>query len=195
LIHLKVLLGDTNILNQRFGDPFWSTIMASLRQRKAARKNIRKAQARWRAMTKRQHSLAQPEGRARRRPGTGGKGRYYRIEVRPTAHFISYRLHDVGRGGHTKRLAGKRTSGSWDTKSWLVLKSDARVKGRTLVIESPSAKTALKGIRGPIRHFKGDIFRAKPRRNIPEASKPTAAQRRARAKNIKKAQRARWRRR
>lgn len=167
--------------------------MASLRQRKAVRKNIRKAQARWRAMTKRQHSLAQPEGRARRRPGTGGKGRYYRIEVRPTARFVSYRLHDVGRGGHTKRLAGKRTSGSWDTKSWLVLKSDAHVKGRTLVIDNPSAKTALKGIRGPIRHFKGDLFRAKPRRNVPEASKPTPAQRRAQTKNIKKAQRARWR--
>lgn len=167
--------------------------MASVRQRKAARKNIRKAQARWRAMTKRQHSLAQPEGRARRRPGTGGKGRYFRIEVRPTARFVSYRLHDVGRGGHTKRLAGKRTSGSWDTKSWLVLKSDAHVKGRTLVIDNPSTKTALKGIRGPIRHFKGDIFRAKPRRNVPEASKPTPAQRRARTKNIKKAQRARWR--
>ena len=169
--------------------------MASLRQRKAARKNIRKAQARWRAMTKRQHSLAQPEGRARRRPGTGGGGRYYRIEVRPTARFVSYRLHDVGRGGHTKRLAGKRKSGSWDTKSWLILKSDAHLKERKLVIDHPRAKTALKGIRGPIRLFKGDIFRAKPRRNVPEASKPTPAQRRARTKNIKKAQRARWRRR
>jgi hypothetical protein len=167
--------------------------MVSIRQRKAARKNIRKAQARWRAMTKRQHSLAQPEGRARRRPGTSGKGRYYRIEVRPNARFVSYRLHDVGRGGHTQRLAGKRASGSWDTKSWLILKSDAHIKKRKLVIDRPLAKMALKGIRGPIRHFKGDIFRAKPRRNIPEASKPTAAQRRARAKNIKKAQRARWR--
>jgi hypothetical protein len=144
-------------------------------------------------MTKREHSLAQPEGRARRRPGTGGKGRYYRIEVRPTDRFVSYRLHDVGRGGHTKRLAGKRANDSWDTKSWLVLKTDAHVKGRTLVIDNPMAKTALKGIRGPIRLYKSDIFRAKPRRNIPEASKPTAAQRRARAKNIKKAQRARWR--
>jgi len=131
--------------------------------------------------------------RTRRRPGTGGKGRYYRIEVRPTGRFVSYRLHDVGRGGHTKRLAGKRSSGSWDTKSWLILKSDAHVKTRTLMIDNPVAKTALKGIRGPIRHYKGDIFRAKPRRNVPEASKPTAAQRRARARNIKKAQRARWR--
>lgn len=144
-------------------------------------------------MTKRQHSLAQPEDRARRRPGTGGKGRYYHIEVRPNARFVSYRLHDVGRGSHTKRLAGKRTSGSWDTKSWLILKSDAHVTKRCLVIDYPRARTALKGIRGPIRQFKGDIFRAKPRRNIPEASKPTPAQRRARAKNIKKAQQARWR--
>lgn len=167
--------------------------MASLRQRKAARKNIRKAQAHWRAMTKRQHSLAQPEGRGRRRPGTGGKSRYYRIEIRPTARFVSYRLHDVGRGGHTQRLAGRRASGSWDTKSWLILKSDAHINKRKLVIDNPLAKAALKGIRGPIRHFKGDIFHAKPRRNILEASKPTPAQRRARAKNIKKAQQARLR--
>ena len=165
--------------------------MVSLRQRKAVRKNIRKAQARWRAMTKRQHSLAQPEGRARRRPGTVGKGRYYRIEVRPTARFVSYRLHDVGRGGHTQRLSGKRVSGSWDTKSWLILKSDAHVKGRRLFIDNPLAKTALKGIRGPIRHYKGDIFRAKPRRNIPEASKPTPPS----GVPGKKAQRARLRRR
>ena len=137
--------------------------------------------------------MASLRQRKRRRAGTGGKGRYYRIEVRPTARFVSYRLHDVGRGGHTKRLAGKRSSGSWDTKSWLILKSDAHVKTRTLMIDNPVAKTALKGIRGPIRHYKGDIFRAKPRRNVPEASKPTAAQRRARARNIKKAQRARWR--
>lgn len=154
--------------------------MASLQQRKAVRKNTLKAQACWRTMIRRQHSLAQPEGRARRRPGTGGKGCYYRIEVRPTARFVSYRMHDVGRGGHTQRLAGKRTSGSWDTKSWLILKSDAHVKGRRLFIDNPLTKTALKGIRGPIQHYKDDIFHAKPRRNIPEASKPTPAQRRAR---------------
>jgi len=48
--------------------------------------------------------------------------------------------------------------------------------------------------RGTIRRLKGDIFFAKPRQNIPEAEKPTARQRQAYRKNIKKAQRARRRR-
>jgi hypothetical protein len=37
-------------------------------------------------------------------------------------------------------------------------------------------------------HVKGDIFEAKPRPNIPEAEKPTTAQRSAQMCNIKKAQ-------
>jgi hypothetical protein len=40
-------------------------------------------------------------------------------------------------------------------------------------------------------HVKGDIFEAKPRPNVPEAEKPTPAQKRARAASIKKAQAAR----
>ena len=40
-------------------------------------------------------------------------------------------------------------------------------------------------------HVKGDIFEARPRRNIPEREKPTPAQQRARRTNIKKAQAAR----
>ncbi len=167
--------------------------MTTVRQRKAARKNIRKAQARWRSMSKRQHSLAQPEGRSRLRPGVGGKGHYYRIELRPRGKFVSYRLQDVGRSGHTKRLAGRRASGSWDTKSWLIHKNDAHVVKGKLIIVAAKAKTILRRIRGPIRHLKGDIFHAKPRLNIPESKKPTAAQRRAYLRNIKKAQQARRR--
>jgi len=164
--------------------------MASIRQRKAARSNIRKAQTRWRSMTKRQHALAQPEGRRRKRPGTGGQGKFFRIEVRPEEKFVTYRLQTLGRAGHSKRLAGRRANGTWATKSWLVRKSDAHVKGRTLVIDDPLAKKVLKGIRGTILHYKGDIFRAKPRRDIPEGEKPTLAMRRAQSKNIKKAQKA-----
>jgi len=40
-------------------------------------------------------------------------------------------------------------------------------------------------------HVVGDVFEAKPRRNVPELEKPTPAQRRTRAANIKKAQAAR----
>jgi len=37
-------------------------------------------------------------------------------------------------------------------------------------------------------HVSGDRFKARPRRNIPEAEKPTPAMRRAQMKNIRKAQ-------
>jgi hypothetical protein len=37
-------------------------------------------------------------------------------------------------------------------------------------------------------HVAGDRFKAKPRRNFPEAEKPTPAMRRAQMKNIRKAQ-------
>jgi hypothetical protein len=168
--------------------------MASAKQRAAARKNVKKAQARWRAMSRRQHARSQPQGGARKRPGTGGGGKFFRIEVRPGTRFASYRMQTLGRPGHTKRLAGRTAQGTWATKSWLVAKSDARMKGSTLVIVDARAKRAIaKGVRGPIRHFKGDIFRAKPRRDVPEGEKPTPAMRRAQRKNIKKAQRA-WRR-
>lgn len=166
--------------------------MATTKQRKTARKNVRKAQARWREMTQRQHALAQPEGRGRKRPGTGGKGQFYRIEVRPKSEFVTFRNQDVGKKGHLERLAGKRSSGSWDTVSWLINKKDAYVDRRGhLVIKDLKAKTVLKNIRGRIVHKKGDIFAAHPRRNVPESEKPTLAQRRAQSKNIKKAQAAR----
>jgi hypothetical protein len=168
--------------------------MATSRQRAAARRNVKKAQARWRAMSRRQHARAQPEGRGRKRPGTGGGGQFFRIEVRPGTRFARYRVQTLGRPGHTKRLAGRTAKGGWATKSWLVAKGDAHVKGKTLVIDDARAKQAIKkGVRGPIRHYKGDIFRAKPRRDVPETEKPTPAMRRAQRRNIKKAQRA-WRR-
>jgi hypothetical protein len=147
--------------------------MTTSRRRKAARKNVRKTRA---------------HGRGRLRPGTGG-GQYYRIEVRPYARFVTYRLQNLGRPGHTKRLAGRTAKGRWNTKSWLIRKSDAHVKAGKLVIDAVKAKTVLRGIRGPIKHVKGDIFAAKPRRNVPEREKPTPAQRRAYAKNIKRARR------
>ena len=145
-------------------------------------------------MSKRQHSLAQPEGRGRKRPGTGGGGKFYRIEVRPKGEFVTFRTQDVGESGHLERVAGKRQSGSWDTATWLVSKEDAHKEGDTLVIDNPKIKSSLIGkkqIRGSIVHQKGDIFSANPRRNVPEREKPTPAQRRAQKRNIKKAQAAR----
>jgi hypothetical protein len=40
-------------------------------------------------------------------------------------------------------------------------------------------------------HVVGDRFKAKDRPNVPERAKPTPAQKRARSRNIKKAQAAR----
>lgn len=165
--------------------------MATRKQSAAARKNIRKAQAAWKGMSHREHALAQPQGRGRLKPGTTGKGHFYRIEVRPKADFVTFRNQDVGQKGGLERLAGKRSSGSWDTVSWLVSKDDAHVERGHLMIDGAKARTALKQIRGPIRHVKGDVFRAYPARNVPEAEKPTAAMRRAQKANIKKAQKAR----
>lgn len=166
--------------------------MATVKQRRAARRNIKKARARWMGMSHLARAFAQPQGRGRKKPGQGG-GRYYRIEVRPTEKFTSYRTHDVGRKGHTKRLAGRRPSGSWGTRSWLISKKDAHVVGgKKLVIDSKTTKRALDDMRGPITHVKADVFRAHPRKNVPERAKPTSAMRHAQMRNIKKAQRARW---
>jgi len=166
--------------------------MKTIKQTAAAKKNIQKAQAAWKAMTLRQRALAQPEGRKRKKPGSTGKGKFFRIEVRPKSQFISFKTHDVGDPGGLERIAGRRASGSWGTVAWLVSKEDAYMtEGRELVITDPKAKTVLKNIREPIEHVKGDIFIAKPRKNIAEKDKPTVAQKKAWAENIKKAQQAR----
>lgn len=164
--------------------------MATAKQRQAAKKNVKRAQAAWKGMTHRQHALAQPQGRGRKKPGTTGKGRFYRIELRPKGEFTTFRVQDVGQKGGLERLAGHRRSGSWDTVSWLIEKKDAKVRNGHLIVTGAKAKSVLKNIRGHIYHVKGDVFRAHPRRNVPEAAKPTPAMRRAQRTNIKKAQRA-----
>ena len=81
--------------------------MATTKQRQAAKKNIKKAQARWRSMSSRQHARSQPEGKDRERPGAGG-GNFYRVEVRPKDKFVTFRTQDVGSKGHIERVAGRR---------------------------------------------------------------------------------------
>ncbi|MDA8128702.1 MAG: hypothetical protein M0Z73_08425 [Betaproteobacteria bacterium] len=165
--------------------------MTTEKQRTAARTNIRKAQAAWASMSSRQHAMAQPEGRARKRPGTGGEGNYYHVEVRRSKDFATFRTQDVGDPGHIQRVAGKRGSGSWDTVKWLISKDDAHMEHKHLVPDSREAKEVLSKLGSPPVHLKGDIFEAKPRSNVPERDKPTPAQKRARSENIKKAQAAR----
>jgi hypothetical protein len=167
--------------------------MATTKQREAARQNIKKAQAKWQSMSARQHALARPEGRKRAKPGTLGSGEYFRIVVRPKEQFVTFRYQDVGNPGGLQRLSGQRSSGSWRTQAWLVGKDMAHIEGNTLVADVKDAKDLLAQLSSEPKHEKGDVFTAKDRRNIPEREKPTAAQKRARSTNIKKAQTARHR--
>lgn len=166
--------------------------MATQTQKTAAKKNIKKAQAKWQSMTSREHSLAQPQGRARTKPGTTGEGDYFRIVVRPKEEFTTFRYQDVGKPGHIQRLAGKRSSGSWSTQAWLIGKHDAHRQGRLLVPDTADARKVLEKLGSEPRQVKADIFEAKDRPNVPEAEKPTPAQKRAQTRNIKKAQASRW---
>ena len=146
-------------------------------------------------MTKRQRTLAQPQGRGRKKPGVGGAGKFFRIEVRPKGQFTSFRTQDVGKKGGLERIAGRRSSGSWATATWLIAKKHAHMVGKKLVIDDAKERASLaKALRGAITHVKGDVFRAYPAKNVPEKAKPTRAMKRARKSNIKKAQAARRRR-
>jgi len=133
------------------------------------------------------------ERKTRKSPGAGG-GRYYRVEVRPRLAFTAFRTHDVGRKGHIQRVAGRRSSGSWATVTWLIGKEDAHIERGRLVADSSAAKKLVSQFASRPTHVQGDRFRAVDRPNVPERSKPTAAQKRARTINIKKAQAARRRR-
>jgi hypothetical protein len=88
-------------------------------------------------------------------------------------------------------VAGKRSSGSWSTAAWLISKDDAHVENDKLVGDTKDAKDLLKNLRSTPVHLSGDRFKATDRPDVPERSKPTAAQTRARRENIKKAQAAR----
>ena len=163
--------------------------MATQKQIDAARRNIRKAQKAWQNMSSEERARSQPEGRRRVKPGRSGKGDYYHVEVRDKYQFELFRTHDVGDPGGVQRVAGKRPSGSWDTLKWLIAKDHAHVTDGKLVADSDDAKEVLAQLGSEPVHVKGDIFRAKPRPNVPEKDKPTQAQQQARAENIQKAQR------
>jgi len=165
--------------------------MASTKQKAAAKRNIKKAQKKWKSMTRRQHARAQPQGRSRKKPGTGGKGKFYRVVVRPKSEFTTFRNHDVGKKGHIERLAGKTKAGGWATQAWLIAKTDAKVSNGHLVGKTAGARAVISKLRTKPKKFRGDIFHAKSRKNVPERKKPTAAMKRAQKRNIKKAQAAR----
>ena len=147
--------------------------MATERQRQTTKKN------------------SQSQSSRRQKPGSTGQGNYYHVEVRDGGDFETFRTQDVGDPGHVQRVSGKRASGSWATVKWLIGKEDAHVEGGKLVGDTRDAKDLLKKLRTKPVQIRGDRFEAKPRQNVPERSKPTAAQTRARRQNIKRAQSAR----
>ena len=126
--------------------------------------------------------------RKRAKPGARGGGRFFHIEVRPSGDFVRFRMQDVGRRGGIERLAGQRASGSWDTQRWLIGKQHAHSEDGRLIADTADARKVLASLGSAPRHLGGDRFRAKPRRKIPAAEKPTPAMRRAQLANIKKAQ-------
>jgi len=124
----------------------------------------------------------------RKAPGSSGKGNYYHIELRAGDDFEAFRTQDVGDPGHLQRVGGKRAGGGWSTVKWLVSKEDAHVEDGKLVGDTQEARDLIRKLRSRPVQIRGDRFQAKPRRNVPERSKPTAAQTRARRQNIRKAQ-------
>jgi hypothetical protein len=140
------------------------------------------------ATNRKNQKSTQSKGSTRKKPGSGGSGKYYHIEVRDGDDFETFRTQDVGDKGHLQRVAGKREGGSWATVKWLVSKEDAHVEDGKLVPDTKDAKDLLRKLRKKPVQIRGDRFESKPRRNVPERSKPTAAQTRARKQNIKKAQ-------
>ena len=127
----------------------------------------------------------------RRAGGSSGGGEYYHIEIRPGGEFETFRTQDVGKPGHIQRVAGKRSSGYWTTVKWLIGKEDAHIQDKKLIPDTKDAQEVIEQLGSQPIHFIGDRFKARPRRDIPEADKPTPAQQKARRSNIKKAQSAR----
>jgi len=54
------------------------------------------------------------------------KARYMHIVVRKKKGLKNFRTHDIGRKGHSKRVAGKTRTGKWVTQKYLIKKSDLK---------------------------------------------------------------------
>jgi hypothetical protein len=165
--------------------------MATAKQRGAARANIEKAQAASESMPSRHDPLIRPEGKRRKKPGATGEGEFYHIEIRPKTEFSTFRTQDIGEKGGIERVAGKRSSGSWDTQKWLINKKLAHIEGDKLIADTQEVREVLDRLGSEPKHIDADRFVAQPEPNVPESEKPTPAQTKARRENIKKAQSAR----
>ncbi|MGH8580054.1 MAG: hypothetical protein ACREVK_08025 [Gammaproteobacteria bacterium] len=161
--------------------------MPIVKQERPSKKNIERAREAWQGMSSRERARAQPEGRGRKKPGASGKGDYFHVAVRDKGQFITFRTHDVGKPGGIQRVAGKRSSGSWDDQKWLIGKEQAHIEKGKLIPDTEDARAVLEALGSEPVHVGGDRFTAKPRVNVSEKDKPTSAQRKARQQNITKA--------
>lgn len=93
-----------------------------------------------------------------------------------------YRLYSRKKDPRTGR---RRNLGTFPTRT-AALKHE-----RAIQLFKRHPRYVLKSLGWAPRHLGGDRFKAPPRRDIPESKKPTPAQKRAWARNIKKAQAAR----
>jgi len=71
---------------------------------------------------------------------------------------------------------------------WLIGKEDARVQDGMPVANTQDARNVIEQLGSEPIHLGGDRFKARPSGNVPEDEKSSAAQKRSRSKNIRKAQ-------
>jgi len=72
------------------------------------------------------------------------RSRYHRVRIRDPKRFINgtIRTHDIGRKGHTKRLAGQlKKSGKWATQAILLSKKDFTTTKNKIIPTNPKSKT------------------------------------------------------
>lgn len=94
------------------------------------------------------------------------KKNYYFVRVESPKKFKrgTFRAQDVGRHGHTLRIAAvKRSTGKWATQAWRLHKSDVRVAGGKLVGKTRAIKKILKSV--PAAHKKVKIKKHERRVN------------------------------
>jgi len=158
--------------------------MATEKQLAAAKENVKKAQE---ARRRRRANGTKPK-QTQSEPRSTGQGQFYRIEVRPSDQFVTFRNQDIGDKGGIERLAGKRPGGSWDTATWLVSKNCAHIENEQLVADKPDVKALFDRLGAPPVHVEGDIFKAGDRLNVYESETPAATEENSHSANIKKAQ-------
>lgn len=74
---------------------------------------------------------------------------YHRIRVADPKKFVkgSFRTHDIGRKGHSKRIGGKlKSTGKWATQAYLITKEDWASGYRPAKMEYTIKRQKLKGI-------------------------------------------------